>query len=284
LDKGVTSGSKTVAAQNAKGANAAGAQPLVSVITATRNVAPVIAALHESLSRQTYPNFEWVVADGVSSDGTLDLLNGFGARSPWVRYISEPDFGVYHALNKAIAAARGQYYVVAGADDLLDADALARYAEVAAGGADVVLARVRRNGKVIGGFYPNRAWIGTARVFAGSHSVGMLIRTDLHQRFGFYARRFPLLADVFFLKTLLRSGSVRFVTADFVAGTFAEGGLTTVNKLQILAENWQIQMLTEPHPLMQTLLFFGKVMTRYTAVESELRRAAQHGFPVRKRN
>jgi glycosyltransferase involved in cell wall biosynthesis len=256
--------------------------PLVSVVTATRNVAAVIPALHESLGRQTYANFEWVVADGASSDATVGLLHEFAARSPWLRFSSEPDFGVYHALNKAIAASRGEYYVVAGADDILDEKALSQYAAAAADGADVVMARVRRNGEVIGGFYPNRAWIGTARVFAGSHSIGMLIRTDLHQRFGFYSARFPLLADVFFLKTLLRSGTVRFAAADFVAGTFAEGGLTTANQLQILAENWQIQMLTEPHPLLQTLLFFGKVMTRAAAVANELRRATRRGAALRK--
>jgi glycosyltransferase involved in cell wall biosynthesis len=284
LDKGLTRGHSIVAAQDTSSAHDGAAQPLISVITATRNVAAVIPALHGSLSQQTYPKFEWVVADGVSNDGTLELLGDLAARSPWLRFFSEPDFGVYHALNKAVTAARGQYYVVAGADDLLDENALSQYAEAAAGGADVVLARVRRNGKVIGGFYPRRAWIGTSRVFAGSHSVGMLIRTDLHQRFGLYSKHFPLLADVFFLKTLLRSGAVRLVSADFVAGTFAEGGLTTVNKLQSLAENWQIQMLTEPHPLLQTLLFFGKVVTRYRAVDTEIKHRKQHSFATRLRD
>jgi hypothetical protein len=52
--------------------------------------------------------------------------------------------------------------------------------------------------------------------------------------------------------------------------------------LQILAENWQIQMLTEPHPLLQTLLFFGKVMTRAAAVANELRRATRRGAALRK--
>jgi glycosyltransferase involved in cell wall biosynthesis len=256
-------------------------QPLISVLTATHNVAPTLGALYESVARQTWPNFEWVVADGGSSDGTLGMLGEFAGRSPWMRFTSEPDFGVYDALNRAIAATRGMYYVVCGADDVLDGQALSRYAEAAATGADVVMARVLRNGREIGGFHPDRAWIGTARVFSGSHSVGMLIRTDLHRRFGFYSRRFPLLADVFFLKTLLRSGAVRFEVADFVAGTFAEGGLTTTNQLQILAENWQIQMLTEPHPLLQTLLFCGKILTRFSAINAELRRVKQRGSTAR---
>lgn len=243
----------------------------ISVITVTRNAAVTLPALHESLERQKYRQFEWIVADGASTDSTVQLLQECASRSPWLHYFSEPDFGVYHALNKAIARSSGTWYVVAGADDVFAPDALENYAEVASTGtADVVLACVRRNGRVIGGFHPNKAWVGTSRVFRGSHSIGMLFRTDLHASFGWYSRRFPLLADVHFLKLLLRSGRVRFVESDFVAGTFAEGGLTTTNKLQILAENWQIQMLTEPSPLLQIALFLGKVAIRYPALLKEL--------------
>ncbi len=256
-------------------------RPRISVITATRNVAATITALHGSLARQSYPRFEWIVADGHSRDATGELLRQFAAESPWLRFFSERDFGVYDALNKAITAASGEYYVVAGADDLFEEDALSRYAELVEGDrADVVFARVRRNSRVIGGFHPARAWIGTARVFTGSHSVGTLIRKDLHERFGFYSNRFPLLADVHFLKVLLRSGSVRFACADFIAGTFAEGGLTTASSLQILAENWQIQMLTERFRLVQTLLFAGKILVRWPALTAEIRSARRRRDPA----
>jgi glycosyltransferase involved in cell wall biosynthesis len=249
--------------------------PSISVITASRNAASTITRLYDSLAAQRYPNFEWIVADAVSSDGTVDLLREFAATSAWTRFVSEPDGGIYHAINKAIARAGGDYYVVAGADDLFDPNALSSYAECVAAGVDIVLARVHRAGRTIGGFHPRRAWIGPSWVFPGSHSVGMLIRKDLHLRFGQYSSRFPLLADVHFLKILLRSGTVRFVDADFVAGTFTEGGVTTVNQLQLLAENWQIQMLTEPFPLVQTMLYFGKVLRRYGVVSRELRTRRQ---------
>ena len=245
----------------------------ISVITASRNVESTLPRLYGSLAAQTYDNFEWVVADGLSTDTTVNLLRQYSGRSPWVRFSSERDFGIYDALNKAIATSDGEFYVVAGADDFFDAHALTRYAEFAERTeADVVLARVSRGGRVIGGLHPNKAWIGPARVFGGSHSVGMLFRKNLHARFGMYSRRFPLLADSYFLKTLLRSGSVKFVDADFVAGEFADTGATAVNKLQVLAETFQIQMLTERRPLLQMLLTFGKMLVRYPAVKRELQR------------
>lgn len=248
------------------------AETKISVVTATRNARTTISALYDSLARQSHGNFEWVVIDACSDDGTVDLLQDFANRSPWVRFVSEPDFGFYHALNKALALANGTYYVVAGADDLFEADALANYVGCAVEtGADVVLARVSRGGKIVGGFHPEKSWISHARVFAGSHSVGMLFRKQIHNRFGLYSRRFPLLADGYFLKLLLHSGSVKFVEAQFVAGTFAEGGMSAVNKLQTLAESWQIQMLTERSQLFQTLLFLGKLLVQYGAVREELR-------------
>jgi glycosyltransferase involved in cell wall biosynthesis len=250
------------------------ARPKISVITATRNAESTVAGLCESLRAQDYRDFEWIVVDGLSSDSTVRLLEDFRARHPWVKLVSEADFGLYHAINKAVAIAAGDYYVVAGADDLFAPDALAQYADWATRtDADVVLARVERARQIIGGFHPGRSWVSAAKVFPGSHSVGMLFRKELHARFGMYSRQFPLLADGYFLKTLLRSGAVKFVDADFVAGTFAEGGMSTRNKLQILAETWQIQMHTERHPLLQTLLFIGKTILRYPAVRRELRQA-----------
>ena len=247
-------------------------KPKISVITATRNVGDQITGLYESLRRQTYSNFEWVVMDGVSTDSTLDHLREMTRESPWVRFSSEADFGLYHAINKAIGAAEGEFYVVAGGDDRFDADALAQYAKcLEQDQYDVVLAQVLRAGRRMGGFYPSRGWISPSKVFPSSHSVGMLFRKDLHARYGLYSRRFPLLADSYFLKLLLQSGSVRFLDADFVAGEFAEGGLSTVNKIQILSETWQIQMLTERSPLFQTLLLMAKIVGRYPSIKKELR-------------
>jgi glycosyltransferase involved in cell wall biosynthesis len=247
-------------------------KPRISVITATRNVESTIARLHASLAAQTYQNFEWVVVDGLSTDSTVSLLEGLTGHSPWLRYLSEPDFGVYDALNKAIRMSTGDYYVVAGADDEFAPDALSNYASWCnrEHDPDIVLAKVIKRGRLAGGFHPERAWISHPKVFGGSHSVGMLFKTSLHDSFGYYSRRFPLLADGYFLKTLLHSRAVRFVQADFVAGTFADGGLSAVNKLQVLAETWQIQMLTERSPLLQVLLFLGKITMRFFALRREL--------------
>lgn len=247
-------------------------KPRISVITAALNVFNTLPALYESLSIQESCDFEWIIADGGSTDGTLDLLQHFARNSKWVHFTSEPDFGIYDAINKAIGRSTGQYYLVAGADDLLAPNALCQFSEIAGNHSpDVVMARAIKSGKVIGGFHPGRGWVGPSRVFASSHSVSILIKKSLHDRFGRYSPRFPLLSDVHFLKRVLMSNSATFLDAPFIAGTFAEGGATTGNELQLLAENWQIQMLTERSSLLQTVLFAGKMFVRYRRVSSQLR-------------
>jgi glycosyltransferase involved in cell wall biosynthesis len=246
--------------------------PTISVITATRNVSGCIETLFQSLHVQRYRNFEWIVVDAQSNDGTVELLTDLAQHHPWIRFTSERDFGVYDALNKAIRSARAPFYVVAGADDFFTSDALEQYAS-ASQDRDVVLADVIRGGRRRGGFAPGRGWLGPASVFRGSHSVGMLFRRSLHDRFGMYTHRFPLLADSFFLKTLLRA-HVRIHYVGFVAGTFTEGGLTTTQQLQILAETWQIQMLTEPRPMLQLVLFYAKSLIRFRVVSAELTQQA----------
>jgi glycosyltransferase involved in cell wall biosynthesis len=253
--------------------------PKISVITATRNAEATLPLLYESLVRQTYSNFEWIVVDGLSRDRTVSLLEGYCTAHRWIRFVSQSDFGVYDAINRGLAMASGEYYVVAGADDTFDAGALAKYAQVVeATSAEVVLAEVIRAGKRMGGFRPQFAWISHAKAFRVSHSVGMLFKKDLHERFGYYSGRFPLLADGYFLGLLLRSGQVNFTDADFTAGTFGTNGMSSGNKLQTLAESFQIQMLTARHPRLQLLLFLGKVLVRHRGVLREIE-AAQREPP-----
>jgi hypothetical protein len=91
-------------------------QPLVSVVTPTLNRADFLAAALDSVAAQTYPNVEHIVVDGGSSDGTPDLL----ARrtSPRLRWISEPDSGMYAAVNKGMRLAEGTMLAYLNSDDL----------------------------------------------------------------------------------------------------------------------------------------------------------------------
>jgi len=101
-------------------------RPLVSVVVAAYNGAANLQRCIDSVARQTVPECELIVIDGGSSDGTVDILK---ANSETVTYWeSEPDRGIYHAWNKGVVRARGEWLCFLGVDDSLWAmDTLERF-------------------------------------------------------------------------------------------------------------------------------------------------------------
>ena len=99
----------------------------ISVITAVYNCQQTISQAIESVLSQTYDNFESVVIDGGSTDGTLEKLEKFRSRLDVL--ISEPDRGIYDALNKGIKYSTGDVVGFLHADDIfVDADVLIQIA------------------------------------------------------------------------------------------------------------------------------------------------------------
>lgn len=94
--------------------------PLISIITVVRNGEPSIEQTISSVLAQDYENTEYIIVDGASSDGTVDILQSFGERFTW---ISEPDNGIYDAMNKGLDLAKGQWIYFLGADDRLSSPA-----------------------------------------------------------------------------------------------------------------------------------------------------------------
>jgi len=88
-----------------------------SIVTAVFNRESTIAGALQSVAHQTYDTIEHVVIDGASSDATLDRVKNF--QTPTMRIISEPDRGIYDALNKGIRAARGEVIGLVHSDDWL---------------------------------------------------------------------------------------------------------------------------------------------------------------------
>lgn len=87
----------------------------VSIITVVFNGADHIRDCIESIINQTYSDIEYIVVDGKSTDGTVDIVQSYGARIS--RFVSEPDKGLYDAMNKGIGMATGDVIGLLNADD-----------------------------------------------------------------------------------------------------------------------------------------------------------------------
>ncbi len=103
-----------------------GGQPLVSIITPVLNGKAFLAACLESTLGQSYPHIEHIVADGGSTDGTLDLLAEYSSRYPGrVRFFTGQDRNGEDGWNKGILVARGDIFGWLGADDMFAPGAIA---------------------------------------------------------------------------------------------------------------------------------------------------------------
>lgn len=244
-------------------------RPSITLVTVTYNAAAVLPGLIESLRAQTDRDFEWLVVDGASTDGTVDLIKSAGdVVSKWV---SEPDCGIYHAMNKAVRMASGEYYLVCGADDRLSADAIENYRNflMHEPDCDMVVAGVKVGDGYRLGYRPQKRWLGHGSMFT-HHSVGTLIRRKLHETHGAYDLRFTLLADGFFLKKVAASPAARIVAADFIAGSYAAGGASDASPVRAMSELWTIQLLTEPSPLLQTGIYFLRIIKHFGRIVSSV--------------
>jgi glycosyltransferase involved in cell wall biosynthesis len=102
-------------------------QPLVSVITVVRNGKKYIEKTIESVLGQSYPNVEYIVVDGNSTDGTQDILKRYESKIDL--WVSEPDGGIYFAMNKGIGLTKGSIIGILNADDYYYPDTLKRVVE-----------------------------------------------------------------------------------------------------------------------------------------------------------
>ena len=95
----------------------------ISILTATYNSEKTLRNTMESLLRQGYRNFEYIIIDGGSKDGTVDVIKEYEPKFEGrLKYISEPDNGIYDAMNKGIWMATGDVVGFLNSDDFYTAD------------------------------------------------------------------------------------------------------------------------------------------------------------------
>ena len=91
---------------------------LVTVVTVCRNVKSSLEKTMNSLLHQSYAHIDYVIIDGASTDGTPEMLG----KTEGVRWLSEPDMGIYDAMNKGIRMAEGEWVIFMNAGDVFASD------------------------------------------------------------------------------------------------------------------------------------------------------------------
>ncbi|MCU0448389.1 MAG: glycosyltransferase [Bernardetiaceae bacterium] len=215
--------------------------PLVSIVTVTYNAAAYLEKTLRSVASQTYGPVEHLVIDGGSTDGTLELVKRAGV----ARWLSEPDGGIYDAMNKGLALARGQWvnFMNAG-DEFCAPTTLAEVfaqdlaqAQVAYGHYRIVyqtFVKPKLAPDDLSGFW---------RGMALNHQ-SVFVRTALAQAHPFDLR-YPLAADFAQLLGLYQAGH-RFTPTGVWVANYADGGASAARKVEYLRQCLAVVQAAQP--------------------------------------
>lgn len=231
----------------------------LSVITATYNAEKFLPRLIKSLQEQVDKDFEWIISDGASSDKTLEILKNTGGIN--IKVISGEDFGIYDALNRGIKACNGEFYLVIGADDELYPNAIKDYKKAIGDGVDIITAYIdTNNGKI----EPNSGskWLKGQFHYISGHAVGSIYRTSLHQKLGYYSRKFPIAADQLFVLTTANYGA-KIKVIKIVVGKFSNDGVSSIDTLGTLCEFYRVQITMGENKFLQTVLFILRLIKNF---------------------
>ena len=238
--------------------------PSISIVTATYNAAALLPHLVASLRGQIDKNFEWVVADGGSSDGTVKIVEEAGETLRQVLVTSQTDFGIYDALNRAIKLSTGDYYIVLGADDTLAPDAIANYKQaIAETNADLITAQIQSDAYARGRRVRCLPWLYAQFAYVSGHAVGLAIKRSLHEQVGYYSRKLPIAADQLFIQKAMQMGA-RLSSHEFVAGYFdSHGGASSQDVLGTLLEGYRVQLALGESKWVQTTLLLVRLIKNW---------------------
>ena len=231
--------------------------PLFSIIMPCLNEVAHISEALESVLAQDYGDWELIVADGGSTDGTPETLNSyeprFGGRMTWYR---EHDAGIYDAMNRALDRAAGEYVGFLGADDRLRPGALTAVANA--------LVRAPRSDIVCGAthvFGPNAEWDEPARVKirrglaqrapAGHQST--FVRRQAIKAIGGFDQRFRIAADYDLYLRLVEAGGTERLLEEALS-EFRLGGASSRSAWATARDYRDVRIAHKANPIVENLV------------------------------
>ncbi len=210
--------------------------PLITIITVSYNAVKTIEDTIRSVLNQTYTNIEYIIIDGGSTDGTLDVIKKYQDRITY--WVSEPDKGIYDAMNKGIVRAMGKWINFMNSGDTFYNEQILEevFKDKDCDEADVIY------GDVVY-VYPNKEDIRKAfplkRIKVGipfCHQSAF-VKTKLQQKY-LFDTTYKICADYNFFYTLYKKGYTFKYKERFLAKYLA-GGLSS-DTMSLYIEEWKV--------------------------------------------
>ncbi len=216
----------------------------ISIITVSYNSASTIRDTFDSVLSQTYSDIDYIVVDGNSKDNTVDIIKEYEPKfNGRMRWVSEPDKGLYDAMNKGILMAEGDVVGIINSDDLFaEPDAIKKVMDVFDNNpeSDAVYANLfyvaqDDTSKVV------RHWIsGKQRSFKrGWHPAHptFYAKKDIYQKFGVFDLDYKFAADFEIMLRFIEKGHIKLTYLPDTLVRMRLGGATSKNLTNIKKGN-----------------------------------------------
>ena len=253
----------------------------LSIITINRNNAAGLEKTMQSVASQSFKELEYIVVDGASTDGSVEVIQRFESQFAHLRWISEPDSGIYNAMNKGLHMASGDYIQILNSGDCLAADEVTEQMLAALKDTDHPSILY---GNMVKCFSDGRKLVDKS--FAGQEitMLGMFtgtlnhcpayIRRELFIKYGYYDESLKIVSDWkwYFQVIILGGEQPQYVDMDVTL--FDMTGISETNK--DLAKSERKQVLEQMFP--KTILADYE---RYTFPLEQMRRLQRHPWLYR---
>lgn len=205
----------------------------VSIVTVTYNSEKTLKITMESVLGQTYDNIEYLMIDGSSTDGTLALSESYRERLEQkgirLRIVSEPDSGIYDAMNKGIRLATGDIIGIINSDDWYEPETVETVIkEFAKGECDLLFANIRLH-KADGSSFVKKARLRSFQTSRDWNHPTMFVKADVYKEHPF---RMKGIHDDYGCYLQMRKEGLRIVTLDKVLANFRMGGVSNHKSLK----------------------------------------------------
>jgi len=234
----------------------------ISIITVTKNSENFLQETIDSLSTQTYQNFEHIIIDGASTDKTLEIIKK--NENKITKWISEPDQGLYYAMNKGLSYCSGEIVGILNSDDIYFPDALSIVNKYfIKNKIDFLFGSVFKY-KLRHGFYPKKIYWTFG--FYTAHSVGFFIKKSSQDKIGPYNTKYKWSADYDnFYKMIVQHKMKGMATLQSeILGNFRPGGLSSsIKYIDFLKENNQIRLDNGQNKIFVYIIFVLRILRNF---------------------
>jgi glycosyltransferase involved in cell wall biosynthesis len=243
----------------------------ISIVTVTYNSISTIENCLSSIIKQTFKDIDYVVVDGSSTDGTLDLLK---RNSKYIStLVSQPDNGIYDAMNKGISLAKGDIIGFLNSDDLyVNNKIIDRVAKVFSEDpliescyADLIYVDQKNTSKIIRYWQSNKFKSGAfLKGWSPPHPT-FFVRSSIYKRYGSFNLNYKFASDVELMMRLIEVNKIRVKYIPEIWVKMRTGGVSNKSLKNILIQNKEVLHALREHKLPVNLIIFfiNKIILRF---------------------